>query len=182
MKERLVLGLAGYPQTGKTTSSNYLADVHGFKIFECSRMIRSTASELGVDLDTRFSFDRFFREQQIVRGMSWLSDIILASEEKRILQTGLRSLYDFCNIKAAGGFVVALTCPPEICINRVDASDAKNPLTLTEYVEHKASEESPNIYGSHTDWCVANADYTIDTSGPVEHTYSELDHVVELMK
>jgi hypothetical protein len=79
-----------------------------------------------------------------------------------------------------GGIVIALTCPPDICLKRIDSSNPKNPKTLEEYAAHQVIENSPdeNGYGSHTVWCIENANVAFNTSKPLSITLSEVNELL----
>lgn len=177
MNERLILGLTGLSGTGKTTISRHFASAHGVDVQEDSSILKQVAAELGVVLSTRQDYEAFFREQQHLRGMDWLSRMVLERPGNRVMQAGLRSKYDFENVKRHGGYILALVCPPELCIQRVDASNPKNPTTLEDYAAQVALEESGDQYGLRTQWCVEHADFTFDTSKLLEVTHSEVDAV-----
>ena len=177
------LGLTGFSGTGKSTISRYMAEKHDFLVLEGSDVLKQVAVEEGVSLSVRSDYESFFRQQQRIRGMSWLSEMVIKAEGARVMQGGLRSRYDFNNIKQNGGHVLALVCPSEVCLERVDKTNPKNPQTPEEYVAQLEIEESDDEYGLHTGWCVANADCTFDTSSPLEVTYAEIDAVIsELAK
>ena len=178
MSERLVLGVTGSPGTGKSTVAQYLNDEHDFTIFESSSIIKARAKFDGLKLVDRAGYDSFFRNQQNIHGKSWLADLMIKSDVGNVVQSGLRAKYDFLRIKEAGGVVIALSCPPQICIDRIDTSNPKNPQTVDEYVEHQLIEESINDFGTHTNWCVNNADYNIDTSQPIADTLHLVSEVV----
>lgn len=178
MNKRLVLGLSGFPGTGKTKIAKHLKEEHDFTVFEGSEILRARAVALGQVLTDRSSYDTFFREQQRQLGMSWLADMALASEGYRILQCGLRARPDFARIKQFRGVVLGLMCPPEVCVARIDTTNPKNPKTIGEYFMHMALEESTDEYGTHTGWCVASADHHIDTSQPVEAMLDQVDKVI----
>lgn len=184
MNEQLILGLTGHPGTGKSTLCDYLAKEHGFLVLEGSAVIKQYAGKMGIKLASRDSYDAFFRNRQRTHGMTWLSDITISADHDRVLQGGLRSRYDFGQIKSVGGFTLALTCPSQTALERIDTSNPKNPNTIEEYELHKHLEESNNDeYGTHTAWCVANADYMLDTAKPLDETCNEVDILIsELSK
>ena len=178
MSEKIVLGLTGFSGTGKTTLAEYLSREHGFTLFENSSRLRHAAAEAGQTLSSRNDYEQFFRQQQVVRGLSWLSDEMLAIDADRLLQVGLRSPHDLRNIQRVGGRIIGLVCPPSVCITRIDTTDPKNPSTIEEYIQHQAIEESLLEVGSHTAWAVMNANYGLNTASPIEHTYAELNSIV----
>lgn len=182
MATQMILGLTGFSGTGKSTIAEYLAKKHGFYIFEGSTLMRQAAVELGIVLSSRSTYETFFRRIQQERGLSWISDAMLATGKGRLLQVGLRSPSDAARIHQANGKVLALTCPPEICIARMDKDNPKNPTTLHEYVEHQQIESSTDEYGSHTAWVIEHADYVIETSGPINSTFARIDTIVAGLK
>jgi shikimate kinase len=179
MTERLLLGLTGYSGTGKTTISKYLED-KGFVIEDGSALISRAASERGHVPSSRQEYEDAFRTEQKYRGLSWLSESILAREGSRIVQAGLRAKPDYLNLRKHNGLIIALICPIEVCLGRIDGSNPKNPKTPDEYREYQAIENNPdaNGYGTHTGWCIENADYWVDTSQPLGATLNEIDVIV----
>jgi cytidylate kinase len=180
MAERLVVAIVGSPGTGKSTMARYMHRVYGFEVFEGGATIKAAAREQGITVSERSEYDEFMRDEQIRSGMSWLSDRLLARSGDRLLHAGMRSKHDFKRVKDVGGTVIGLVCPPEICVSRIDTSDPKNPKTAEEYVAHQLLEESPDTFGSHTGWCVRNADYQIDTSVSPEQSFKSLETFVEI--
>lgn len=178
MTKRIIIGLTGLSGTGKSTVSEHLTSEHGFHVLEGSAVLKRIATEDGVTLSAREDYDKFFREQQRLRGMDWLSRMVMDSDGDRVMQGGLRSRSDFNNIRRNGGHILALVCPPEICVQRVDPANPKNPTTLEAYEAQVALEESKDEFGMHTEWCVTNADYTFDTSKPLKATYNDIDSVI----
>ena len=138
---------------------------------------KTTAAADGLVLGLRESYEQYYREQQKIRGRSYLADIMLSRGE-RIVHCGLRSPADYFRIKQAGGIVVALACPPEVCLSRIDTSNPKNPSSLEQYVVQQGLQDSPDDYGSHLMWAIDNADYIVDTSRTLEETFASLDSLV----
>lgn len=178
MSERILIGLTGLPGTGKSTLCEYLAEEHNFLILEGSTILKSFANEAGLRLTSRESYDGFFRDMQRAQGMSWLSDITIGASHDRVLQGGLRSRYDFNQIKRAGGLIAALVCPPAIALERIDTSNPKNAQTIEEYQQHVLLEESTEEFGTHTGWCVDNADIKLHTDKPIEETFADVDALI----
>lgn len=183
MSNRTVIGLTGRTGTGKTTVAAHLKDRWGFGVFEGSELLRGAARADGLVLDSRDSYERYYRRQQETRGASYLADIMLASDAERVVHCGLRSPADQLRIKQAGGVVVTLVCPPEICVSRIDIANPKNPSNLEEYVSQQALQDSSDDRGSHLTWVIANADHVVDTSGNLEETFASIDGIVgQLLK
>jgi len=181
MSERSVLALTGYAGTGKTTISEYLKNKYGFVVVEGSALIRQIASEAGETLSLRRDYEEAFRTIQRVRGRAWIAETLLGLDDERLLQVGLRAEADLLRLKEIGGLVIALTCLPEVCLKRMNQNNPKSPHSLEEYAEHLINDDSPDEfgYGSHTSWCVAKADYHLDTSSEsVEETFAEIDSLL----
>lgn len=178
MSGRLVLALAGLPGVGKTTLGSFAEEELGFKVFDGSTSIRQRASEDGVTLTDRASYNNFFRKTQIEHGKAWISDSIL-SQSGDVAQIGLRNKDDAKNILAIGGIVVALYCPPEICFERANKDDPKQKSNLAEFVAMIDEQESIDDYGSHTNWVMEHATVSIDASRPLTHTKTALSLLVD---
>ena len=162
----LIIGLAGAPGTGKTTVSKHLEKVYGFTVFEGSEHLKKTAAAEGIALITRQDYDEFHRQKQQIYGLTWLSDTALAIGAERLVFSGIRTRPNALKLRSVGGFIVALHCPPEQCIARMDPNNPKNVKTVKEYNQQLAQQESPTDEGAHSLWVVDNADYTLDTSLP----------------
>lgn len=176
---RLVLGLAGNPGTGKSTVALHLIAKHGFIAHEGSDILRAEAKTEGITLRERLDYIAYFREQQVKRrNMAWLSDSVIQDTSPRIMQVGLRSKYDARNLRAHGGIILGLICPEEQCFERIDRSNPKNPQTLDEYIEHTVADNSSDEYGAHTELVVAEADFVIDTSQEQAAVNNTLDTII----
>ena len=181
MAHRIIIGLAGFAGTGKSNLARHLSEKYHFQLFEGSALLRHAAAERGLTLDSRQSYEQLNRQLQADCGLSWATDIMLASNEGRLLFSGHRSPSDAQAIHEAGGVIVALSCPPEICLTRIDTTDPKNPRTIAGYLEAQRNDTSNTEFGSNTPWVIAHADYTINTSGPTEATCAKADQLVEAM-
>lgn len=178
MKEKVTLALCGNQGTGKSMLAKHLELRCGFTVFEGSDILRTRAQSLGRVLTTRESYDQFYREQQRKLGLSWMAGVTLASDADRKVQSGLRARPDFERIKQVGGTIIGLVCPPLECLKRIDTDNPKNAATLAEYEAHRLLEQSGDEYGTHTEWCVRNADYIIDTSGSITEVQRSLEDIV----
>lgn len=179
LRDRLLLALVGYTGAGKTSSAEYLRDMHDFRLIEGSSLIGDEAAMRNAPpLQTRDDYEAFFQRMQRERSPTWLSDTVLACNEVQLVWSGLRSMHDYRAVKAAGGFVVALTCPPETVLAHLDASELKNAQTLEEYNYHLALEQNAGYYGSNTAMVIERADFTVDNSGTRAATNRQLDGIV----
>lgn len=170
--------ITGYPGTGKTELARHLNERFGFHVVEGSDVLKAAAKVEGEVLSTRDTYERYFKRQQERLGMAWLTDYALQQPYDRVHHAALRTKYDVEATHRNGGILVALVCPPEICLKRMDTTNPKNPKTIEEYEEHRSWQNSTTEFGSHTQWSIDHADFTLDTSKPIQETVAELDEVV----
>lgn len=181
MSNRLFFALTGDEGTGKSTLSKYFEARHGFRTFEGSKIIKADALLAPggpVILKGREDYNKHHRSMQMRLGAACVTQTIFAHEDDRILQSGLRTKAGFNLTKSVGGVVVALICPPEICVNRRSSDNPKDAQDIESYMLQKEMEESQDDFGTHPSYCIANADYTLDTSRPIEQTYDDIDEIV----
>lgn len=76
-----------------------------------------------------------------------------------------------------GGLIVAVTCPTEVILERAEP-DPKNATTPEGYEEMLQLDNSKDVLGSHTQWCIDRADYYIDNSGTVAETHNQINEIV----
>jgi dephospho-CoA kinase len=178
MQSKKLTAITGYPGTGKTELAKHMDEKFGFHVVEGSDVLKAMAIKDGEVLTTRDTYERYFKRRQLQYGMAWLTDYALRQPFDRIHHAAIRTRYDVDATHEYGGIVVALVCPPEICIDRIDTSNPKNPKTIEEYDEHVGWQNSTDDFGSHTQWSIDHADFTLDTSKPLEATLAELDGIV----
>ena len=179
---RLIIGLAGGPGTGKSEVAKHLKDTMGFTVFEGSEYIKSTATAQGITLQTRQDYDEFHRKKQQEFGLTWLSDTALAIDAQRIVFSGLRTRPNALKLRSAGGFIIALQCPPEVCISRMDPKNPKNAKTVEEYVQQLHEQESKTDLGAHALWVAEHADYTVDAARPLEVVTKQVEALVRSLE
>jgi predicted kinase len=175
----LVLSISGPPGSGKSTLAERLRIVHGFYTLENSKLINETAVAMGrVALTYRDEYEGFFREEQKRSGMAWIADRLLARPEHRLGHIGLRTSFDLDQVHRVNGLALALDCAPEICLERIDRDNVKNPTTIDEYMDHLRIQDSTDEYGSHLSWVMTHADRHLDTSLSFSVTSAEIDSIV----
>lgn len=179
-KRELVLAIAGRSGTGKSELGKALAESRGLSVYEGSSLIKVHAQEQGITLKQRSDIEAHHRLMKQKLGTACLTGTMLRSPEKRLLYTGLRTIPNYQNIREAGGLVIGLVCPPEICFERTDKADPKNAKTLEAYLEDcRTVENSTDENGSQVDWIVEHADYVIDTSQPFPHVLTQVEAIVD---
>lgn len=179
MSNRLIMALAGPPQTGKSTIAEYLHDEHDFLVFEGSSYMQSAANEQGVRLTSRADYDTFHRAMQVQKGLTWLADCALGEDTERLVFSGLRTRPNSLRLQAAGGVIIGLACPPEICVGRADLTNPKNAKTPEDYEADLRTHESNDDNGSHCVWVTEHANVTLDTSQPIAVTFREIDVLID---
>jgi cytidylate kinase len=173
--KRLILGLAGDPGSGKSALAEYLATQYHFYHFEGSDGIREAAKEEGVVLRSRSDYSNFHASLQKRRGQDILAQILLARPEDHIVFAGIRSTHNALTLQRAGGLIIGLDCPLDVCFSHIE-----RPKTTFENFRQEAEAEwySKDGYGADLKPVLAMADLTIDTSQPIEECFTFIDNLV----
>jgi cytidylate kinase len=180
MNRRIAIALVGDPSSGKTTLARYLEQKHGFFYFEGSDYLRLVARQRDVELTTREEYSDFHRQLQLEFGPSVIADYILARPEERITFAGMRSTQNAQKFQSEGGVVVALRAPIETRFNRRTLGGIKHEATLEAFrLAEEAQYSSPDHLGADLLATMDLADFTLDTSRPIEQTYQELTKIVD---
>lgn len=172
------MALSGLPGSGKSTYAKYLSGRYGFCAVEGSDCLREAAASMGRTLNVAGDYEQMARELQLAVSKSWIADRVLAQGGDWPLHVGLRTRQDFERIHDAGGFVVALVCPPEVCRARINEIAPSRFPSPESYLAQVALEISSDGYGSDTPWVIEHADYRIDTSRPMEEVRTDLDAII----
>lgn len=181
MTNQTIIAFSGYPGTGKSTLAQCAAEEMDFFTFEGSAYLKVFAENEGIVLSSRQEFSDYYRRVRHDFGKDWFVATMLKRPERRLLNTGLRNRVDFERIHAVGGTVIGLVCPDEVCLERIDTTNPKNPQTIEEYRLHKIldSSGSEDGYGAHTSWVLERADVLLDTSLPIEQTVEVFHDIVK---
>lgn len=173
----LLIGITGNSGVGKSTVSTHLEKEHDFTVVEGSAYIRKQAQQIGVNLEAREDYDSFYRLLQLYKGLNCAVDHTLSHDAERLAHSGLRTKDGLEAIKSVGGLIVAVTCPTEVILERAEP-DPKNATTPEGYEEMLQLDNSKDVLGSHTQWCIDRADYYIDNSGTVAETHNQINEIV----
>jgi cytidylate kinase len=177
--KRIIFGIVGDPGSGKTQLAQYLAEHHGFYYFEGSSGIKEAAKREGKSLASRKEFSDFHTRLQKKHGKNILARTLLDRPEDRLVFAGIRSVDNARALQAAGGIIIALNCPLDICFKRVDHTGLKYENTFDDFLRTAESERhSPDGFGANVQPVLALANITLDTSRPLEETFQAIDHLV----
>lgn len=144
--------LIGFMGTGKSTVGLALAERLGFRFVDTDQVV---AEQEGRSIAELFEQEGegYFRDQE----SNTLSNVLQG--DKQVISTGGGSVLRESNRKLmlSGGFVVALTAPPNVLLARL-RGDVNRPLLAGDKEErvHKLLEERKHAYDF--------AHYTVDTS------------------
>ncbi len=174
-----MFGINGNPGSGKTAAGKYLNRLHGFYEFSGSDYLKQKATERRLRLVQRDDYRILQRRLRDELSRSFVADASIAVPAERVANIGIRNKLDAQKHLKVGGIIVALYCPLEIRFSRTAGSDPKYPDTLEEFIAAEAPEyDDPDPYGQHTDWTMAHAHHSIDTSRPIENLYKALAEIV----
>jgi cytidylate kinase len=177
-KKELVVAFSGYPGTGKTELAEYLERTYGFALREGSTAIREDAARNGITLKGRQDYVDYNASRN-KDGDTWLAEALLDTPEKRIILPGLRAVSHKNYLRQHYPLLhIGIICPPEVCIERIDKTDPKNPQTLDEYFEHMAMDNRDNPREQQVDVMLATADILVSNNKPLAECQRELDHII----
>lgn len=183
----LVVGVAGYAGSGKTTVANYLREKYGFRVYTFSQVVEREArkmellkdnmrleekkrilSEVGGLIREKYGKKEIFAEM--------LVEEIKKELPERICVDGFRSKEEVETFrKNFERFVlIFLHADPERRYERRKKDDPNMKITLEEFLER--DERDKKVIGM--DKMEEMADYIIDNNGSLEELYQKIDDII----
>jgi dephospho-CoA kinase len=180
---KIILSLIGYGGSGKTSATRYLHDTYGFTPFTFSSVIRDYAAAHGIALTKRTDYANTHAEMIKKYGWDYTLNIGLNLPGARLCIDDVRSRKYAERIQQAGGLAIAFDCPTEVRFAHVrnHPDKAKYPATLEAFIQNEREDEATSIGAGlafETGALMKTADYHVDASGSLEHTFSQLDTIV----
>jgi len=183
----IVIGVAGFAGSGKTTVANYLKEKYGFKAYTFSDVIEKEArkmgllrdgvsleekkrilSEVGAQIRAKYGRKSIFAEM--------LVEQINQERPERVCVDGFRSEEEVETFRKAfpGFLLIFLHVDPEKRYERRKAEDPNMKITLEEFLER--DERDKKVIGMNK--MEEMADIIIDNNGALEELYRKVDEVV----
>jgi dephospho-CoA kinase len=177
---KLILGFTGPIASGKEVAKKYIETNYGGSNFKFSSILRDILNYLDVEnnRDNLIDLSTFLR---IRYGEDILAKAIAKkvkdSNENIIVVDGIRRLADITYLKKVPGFIlIAIDASPEIRYQR-SVTRNENPgddqKSYETFLADHQKETELTIPG-----VMAQANYTIDNSGGLEHLHQEIDKII----
>jgi len=183
---KLIISLVGRPGTGKSSVAKHLEEKYGFTPFTFSTIIREYAAKNGIELTKRADYAATHAKMIAEHGWDYTLRIALSLSAKRICVDDLRSPKYAEVLRAAGGHEIAFDCPAEVRFAHVQehGDKVKYPATFDEFMQAE-HEDDATVIGPglkfEIDELMKLADYHADASGSLEHTFEQVDVIVEAL-
>src|SRR5581483_2226623 len=180
MPKRIILGVTGYPASGKDTLSNYLVDHYEFSHLSTSDIVRTYIKENNLGEMTRPLVRETATQLRQKFGGDYLMKEALKDPHPRLIISGIRSLGEAETLKKAGGKLIALDVPIEQryqwAAKRKRASDQ---ISFEQFrAKQEDEEKNQNINDCNVNAVLAMADYSLSDYKDFEDFYQKIDQLM----
>lgn len=183
----IVIGVAGFAGSGKTTVANYLKEKYRFKVYTFSDVVEQEARKMGL-LKNNASMEEKKRILSEVGGLirkkygkkeifaEFLVEEIKKENPKYVCVDGFRSEEEVETFRKSFPkfLLIFLHADPEKRYERRKAQDKDMDLSFEEFL--KRDERDKKIIGM--DKMEEMADIIIDNNGSLEELYRKVDEIV----
>ena len=168
----VVVGIVGYPASGKDTAALYLSQKHNFVNMSTGDMIREHVKENNLGEPTRELLQKVGNELRLQYGSGFLARKAIEknSEKENLVISGVRTVGEASEIKRLGGIIIAIDVSQKIRFERARARGSARDNRDFEAFKVVEAQEA-----KHTDPNVQNvlavinmADYKIMNEDTVE--------------
>ncbi|KKU81474.1 MAG: hypothetical protein UY07_C0017G0012 [Parcubacteria group bacterium GW2011_GWA1_47_8] len=176
----IILGITGYPSSGKDTVANYLVE-KGFTHISTGDLIREEMMKKGIPLD-RAHMQEFANEMRKVHGPGYLALEAIKRVFGNTIVSGLRNIFEVKVLREKFGdqyIMIALTAPIETRYEWATARKREGdviPFELFKVEEEAEHHGRPDT--QQVDDVIAMADYTIENTGVKEELLQKIDELV----
>jgi dephospho-CoA kinase len=184
----IVIGLAGYAGSGKTTVANYLKKKYGFEIYTFSNVIEKEAIKMGLLKETHSMEEKkkiLSDVGGIIREKYGRNDIfaemiineILEKNPQRVCVDGFRSIEEVNAFRKRFEkfLLLFLRADPKKRYERRKFQDKNMKLSLNEFL--KRDEQDKRLIGM--DKILEMADIVIDNNNGVDVLYKRIDEILK---
>lgn len=176
----IILGITGYPSSGKDTVANYLV-VKGFTHISTGDLIREEMKKKGISLD-RAHMQEFANEMRKVHGPGYLALETIKRVSGDTIVSGLRNVFEVKALKERFGgqyVMIALTAPIETRYTWATARKREgDTISFGTFKEQEEAEHYGRPDTQQVDDVIAMADYTIKNTGVKEELLQKVDNLV----
>lgn len=177
----LIIGLTGYPASGKDTVADYLVD-RGFAKIVLSDLLREEMRALGIPLD-RTSMQDFATRMRADRGNAYLAEKSIAMHTGNTLIVGIRNTEELKLYRKEFGnrfMMIAVQTSLETRYARAKQRGRVDDSVSFEQFAAQSEKEKAATSGSHElDAVIEAADVILDNNGTLEQLYASIDGVLQ---
>lgn len=163
-----LVGLVGYPGSGKSTIANTLRHEHGFTAVSGSSILKDSFEDdpLGRDrLITREDYGKFHVVWRKRNGLDAMGrEVARLARTQNVCFENVRNRYDAGFILQAGGIIATVLCPADVRYERIlKRGDSKDGASRASFDRLDALQDDPqNAYGLHTGLVIALSNVALD--------------------
>ena len=180
--ENVIIGLVGYPASGKDTVAHYLESQHEFKHVSTGDMVRKAVAERNLGEATREVLHEVSNELRHIHGAGYFAREAINnnSEEKKLIVSGMRTVGEAQEIKNHGGIIVAIDVSQKVRFERARARGSARDHGSFEAFKTIEDEEAQNTDPSAQNaLAVINmAEYKILNEGSVEELHGQVNEII----
>ena len=173
-----VIGLVGYPASGKDTAALYFSQEHKFIHVSTGDMIREYIKENNLGEATRELLQKVGNELRSQYGSGFLAQEAIQknSEKEKIIVSGVRTVGEASEIKKLGGIIIAIDVSQKVRFERAQARgsarDNRDFEAFKAVEDREAQNTDPNV--QNVSAVINMADHKILNEGTVEELYRQI--------
>ncbi len=181
--QKVIVSLAGHPGSGKTSAAHYLQEKYGFTPFSFGVVIRDYAAKNGIKLEKRADYANTHTRMLKEHGWDYTMRLALSLETERLCVDDLRVVSCAKMLREAGGVEIAFDCPPDVRFAHTQGhpDKARYPSDFATFMKNEHEDNAVVIAPGmefETDKVMEGAQYHLDASDTLEHTFEQLDKII----
>lgn len=182
MRDKIIIGLVGYPASGKDTAALWLSEQHNFKHVSTGDMIREFVRENDLGEPTRELLQKTANELRSIHGAGFFAGEAIRKNKNqgKLIVSGIRTIGEVNEIKNLDGIIIAVDVPQRVRFeraqSRASARDNRDFEAFKAIEDREAQNTDPNAQNVQA--VINIADYKILNEGTVEELYEQLNDVL----
>lgn len=182
--QKKIIGIVGYPLSGKNAVAAHLEREHQFLVVDTGALVRKYIAENRLGEATRNLMQDVANDLRKKHGGDYFVTEAIKLEEKRLALNGLRALGEVQTVKRMGGKIIACESHANIRYERAKKRQrASDLISFEEFVEHERAEISnPQLHKINLSKVIKNADFVIENNGTLEELTAQIDEILEIIE